>query len=151
MFGFGKFSKEEKKALDVIGQSIHFQTSSAIKDSSSGTILNNQNESLFLSGYLNGFLEKVFSDFQSDDMYLLEKDRMQEMGEYVLKGSLPTYVKHYMDITDGLDTFINLPYYGLGYESGVMDGVNLSVGETPVELLKLLTGKEDELIANEDY
>ena len=151
MFGFGKFSKEEKKALDVIGQSIHFQTSSAIKESSSGTILNNQNESLFLSGYLNGFLEKVFSDFQSDDMSLLEKDRMQEMGEYVFKGSLPTYVKHYKDITEGVDKFGDFPYYKLGYESGVMDGVNLSYGETPVELLKLLTGKEDELIANEDY
>ena len=62
MFGFGKFSKEEKKALDVIGQSIHFQTSSAIKESSSGTILNNQNESLFLSGYLNGFLDKVMKE-----------------------------------------------------------------------------------------
>ena len=85
MFEFGKFSKEEKKALDIIGQSIHFQTSSAIKESSSGTILNNQNESLFLSGYLNGIFMTVFSNFQLEDVYLLEPDRMQEMGEYVLR------------------------------------------------------------------
>ena len=85
MFEFGKFSKEEKKALDIIGQSIHFQTSSAIKESSSGTILNNQNESLFLSGYLNGVFMTVFSNFQLEDVYLLEPDRMQEMGEYVLR------------------------------------------------------------------
>jgi len=31
-----------------------------------------------------------------------------------------------------------------------MDGVNLSYGETAVELLKLLTGKESELIVNEE-
>jgi len=85
LFEFGELSKEEKKALDIIGQSIHFQTSSAIKESSSGTILNNQNESLFLSGYLNGVFMTVFSNFQLEDVYLLEPDRMQEMGEYVLR------------------------------------------------------------------
>jgi len=150
LFEFGKFSKEEKKALDIIGQSIHFQTSSAIKESSSGTILNNQNESLFLSGYLNGIFMTVFSNFQLEDVYLLEPDRMQEMGECVLRDSLPKYVNNYKDITAVLEKFDNFPYYKLGYDSGIMDGVNLSYGKTAVELLKLLTGKESELIVNEE-